>query len=97
MMRQDTDNVIVLLDKPGLTLHGKAQADLLRYVEEELLPAHQVIFSTHSPFMVPPKRLADCRVVEDVIVYDDKHRPSSEGTKITEDVMSTDKDTIFPL
>ncbi len=97
MMRRDTDNVIILLDEPGLTLHGKAQADLLRYIEEELLPAHQVVFSTHSPFMVPPTRLTDCRVVEDVIVYDEKHRPSSEGTKITEDVMSTDKDTIFPL
>lgn len=97
MMRRDTNNVIILLDEPGLTLHGKAQADLLRYIEEELLPAHQVIFSTHSPFMVPPKRLADCRVVEDVIIYDEKHRPSSEGTRITEDVMSTDKDTIFPL
>jgi len=97
MMRRDTDNVIILLDEPGLTLHGKAQADLLRYIEGELLPSHQVIFSTHSPFMVPPKRLADCRVVEDVIAFDERNRSLSEGTKITEDVMSTDKDTIFPL
>jgi predicted ATPase len=40
-----------LLDEPGLTLHGKAQADLLRYIEQRLLPDHQVIYSTHSPFM----------------------------------------------
>ncbi|WP_226782545.1 AAA family ATPase [Oceaniglobus trochenteri] len=97
MMRRDTDNVIILLDEPGLTLHGKAQADLLRYIAEELLPDHQVIYSTHSPFMVPHDRLADCRVVEDVITSDRRGRPQSEGTKVTDDVMSTDKDTLFPL
>lgn len=97
MMRRQTDNVIILLDEPGLTLHGKAQEDLLRYIEKELLPSHQVIYSTHSPFMVPPRRLADCRVVEDVVKLTDSTRPESLGTKITEDVMSTDKDTLFPL
>jgi len=47
--------------------------------------------------MVPPKRLADCRVVEDVIHYTNPMRPDSKGTAVTEDVMSTDKDTLFPL
>ena len=97
MMRQDTNNVIILLDEPGLTLHGKAQADLLRYIEAELLPNHQVIYTTHSPFMVPPHRLADCRVVEDVIEHDSDGRLAPKGTKITDDVMSTDRDTLFPL
>lgn len=97
MMRRQTDKVIILLDEPGLTLHGKAQEDLLRYIEEELLPAHQVIYSTHSPFMVPPTRLADCRLVEDIITADDRGRRESAGTQITEEVMSTDRDTLFPL
>lgn len=35
-------NAIILLDEPGLTLHGKAQGDLLRYIVERLLPDHQV-------------------------------------------------------
>ena len=97
MMRRDTSNVIILLDEPGLTLHGKAQADLLRYIEAELLPDHQVVYSTHSPFMVSPQRLADCRVVEDVVKPDERGRLVSEGTKITDDVMSKDRDTLFPL
>lgn len=46
-------NIIILLDEPGLTLHGKAQGDLLRYIKEKLKPNHQVIYTTHSPFMVP--------------------------------------------
>ena len=98
MMRRDTNNVIILLDEPGLTLHGKAQADLFRYIETELLPDHQVVYTTHSPFMVPPQRLADCRVVEDVIKRNEHSRSVvSEGTRITDDVMSTDRDTLFPL
>jgi hypothetical protein len=40
------DNVILLLDEPGLTLHGRAQGDLLRFFEKELVPNHQLIYST---------------------------------------------------
>ncbi|WP_410617138.1 ATP-dependent nuclease [Amycolatopsis sp. lyj-109] len=43
---------IILLDEPGLNLHAKAQADLLRYIEERLAPHHQVVYSTHSLFMI---------------------------------------------
>ncbi len=91
-------NVIILLDEPGLTLHGKAQSDLLRYIEEELLPKHQVIFTTHSPFLVPSDRLADVRIVEDVLLYKQgSKRPVVKGTKVSEDVLLKDKDTLFPL
>ena len=60
-------NVIILLDEPGLNLHAKAQGDLLRYFKEKLRPEHQVIYTTHSPFMVPPDDLASVRTVEDVV------------------------------
>lgn len=91
-------NIVILLDEPGLTLHGKAQADLLRYIEEELLPKHQVIFTTHSPFLVPSDRLSDVRIVEDVLIFKQgRSRPEVKGTKVSEDVLSKDKDTLFPL
>jgi hypothetical protein len=95
-MRAEAGNVIILLDEPGLTLHGKAQADLLRYIQEELLSYHQVIFSTHSPFMVPADRLLTVRIVEDVVDRS-KPRPEVKGTKVREDVLVTDRDTLFPL
>ena len=88
---------IILLDEPGLTLHGKAQSDLLRYIESRILPEHQVIYSTHSPFMVPSQRLADVRVVEDVVDFADPRRPIVKGTKVSADVLSVDRDTLFPL
>lgn len=87
---------ILLLDEPGLTLHGKAQSDLLKYIEERLLPDHQVIFTTHSPFMVPMSRLADVRIVEDVIELGGP-RPVVKGTKVRSDVLQVDDDTLFPL
>ncbi len=96
-MRKEAGNVIILLDEPGLTLHGKAQADLLRYIKQELLPHHQVIFSTHSPFMVPSDRFTSVRVVEDVVEKLDGQRPIVKGTKVSEDVLATDPDTLFPL
>lgn len=86
-----------MLDEPGLTLHGKAQSDLLRYIQERLLPEHQIIYTTHSPFMIPAERLADVRVVEDVVKYDERHRTTVKGTKVSSDILTVDKDTIFPL
>ena len=90
-------NAIILLDEPGLTLHGKAQGDLLRYIVERLLPDHQVIFTTHSPFMVPMDRLADVRIVEDVIIDKPGKRPEVMGTKVRSDVLEVSDDTLFPL
>ena len=56
-VQKEHGNVVILLDEPGLNLHGRAQADLLRYITERLMPKHQVIYTTHSPFMVPADKL----------------------------------------
>jgi energy-coupling factor transporter ATP-binding protein EcfA2 len=90
-------NLILLLDEPGLTLHGKAQADLLRYFIEKLAPGHQVIFTTHSPFMVPPDDLPGVRIVEDRIQQIRPGQWTSEGTKVRDEALVTDRDTLFPL
>ena len=94
---KEEGELVLLLDEPGLTLHGKAQADLLRYFSDRLVPQHQVVFSTHSPFMVPPDDLTLSRIVEDQI---EQRRPglwTTKGTKVRDDVLATDPDTLFPL
>ena len=96
-LKKTTGNATLLLDEPGLTLHGKAQADLLRYIEERLLPEHQVIYTTHSPFMVPAERLETVRIVEDVVTRDSRDRAVVRGTKVSSEVLRVDKDTLFPL
>lgn len=90
-------NVILLLDEPGLTLHGTAQKDLLRYFKEQIAPHHQLIYSTHSPFMVPPDDLASVRTVEDVVTTDSRGRKQSQGTKVRADILATDPQTNFPV
>jgi AAA15 family ATPase/GTPase len=90
------DNLVILLDEPALNLHARAQADLLLYINERLKPSYQVFYTTHSPFMVDPENLLGTRTVEDVV----KKQGSKEealGTKVREDVLSVDPDTIFPL
>lgn len=96
-LQKKAGNALLLLDEPGLTLHGKAQADLLRYIQERLLPQHQVIYTTHSPFMVPADRLANVRIVEDVVERPPTGRPIIRGTKVSSDVLRVDRDTLFPL
>ena len=90
-------NVVVLLDEPGLTLHAKAQYDLLNYIQEKLAPDHQVIYSTHSPFMIIPDKLESIRTVEDVVIKKTNGRPDIQGTKVSSDFLTTSRDTIFPL
>jgi predicted ATPase len=94
-------NLIILLDEPGLSLHAKAQADLLRYVEEKLAPYYQVFYTTHSPFMIDPENLLRARTVEDVFREPKEGEPpipeDELGTKVGGDVLSTDRDTVFPL
>ena len=86
------EHLFILLDDPGLSLHARAQADLLRYINEKLKPNYQVIYTTHSPFMIDPDNLISVRTVEDVVVEEE-----ILGTKIRDEVLGIDPDTIFPL
>ncbi|MDE0171038.1 MAG: AAA family ATPase [bacterium] len=98
-LRSNGENLILLLDEPGLSLHAKAQADLLRYVEEELVPYHQVMYTTHSPFMVDPSRFDRVRIVQDLSIEDSSGHLSAdqEGTKVLTDVLMATRDSLFPL
>lgn len=85
---QEECDLVLLLDEPGLNLHALAQHDFLRFIDERLAPKHQVIYTTHSPFMINLEQLDRIRTVQDV---DDK------GTIISADTLSNDEDTVFPL
>ena len=85
-------NLIILLDEPGLSLHGRAQENLLKFIKEKLCPNHQVIYTTHSPFMVDIENLSGIRTVQDLST-----KEKAIGTKVSSEVLKSDKDTIFPL
>lgn len=86
---ENHDSPIVLLDEPALTLHGKAQADFLRFINERLAPNSPVLYTTHSPFMVEIDRLERIRIVED------KGPPL--GAVASDEVLFSDPDSLFPL
>ena len=85
---QEECDLVLLLDEPGLNLHALAQHDFLRFIDERLAPKHQVVYTTHSPFMINLNHLDRIRTVQDV---DDR------GTVISSDTLSNDQDTVFPL
>ncbi len=79
--------LILLLDEPGLSLHATAQDDLLALIEDRLAH-HQVIYTTHSPFLVDLQRLRRTRTVTDV---------DDAGTRVSADLSTADPETAFPL
>ncbi len=79
------EDAILLLDEPGLYLHAKSQRDLLTHLEGDF--SNQIIYTTHSPFMVPTHRLDSVRTV---------NIAEEAGTTVSNDP-SGDSRTLFPL
>ena len=49
--QRNNSNEIFLIDEPALHLHPKGQKDVLKIIEV-LSKSHQIIYSTHSPFLI---------------------------------------------
>jgi len=81
-------NAILLLDEPGLSLHGLKQREF-RSTVSKLANQNQTIYTTHSPFMVGPDELDMVRVVE----MTDRRA----GTRIHTTVTATDAASLLPL
>lgn len=77
---------ILLLDEPGLNLHAKAQNDLLKFIFD-LSNDYQIIYTTHSPFMIETDKLNKVRTVFE----------KKDGTIISDSVQEKDPNTLFPL
>lgn len=96
---QENPNLILLLDEPALYLHGTAQEDILRSFEEYLVPKHQIIYTTHSPFMIDINNLNRTRIVENLSLKQN-HEDSStkeQGTKVTSDILQVEEKSILPI
>ena len=84
----ESGDLIILLDEPGTALHAMAQKDFLRFMDERLSPRCQVLYTTHSPFMIDLEKLHRIRLVQDM---------DGVGTVITDDPVHNDRETVFPL
>ena len=81
-------NAILLLDEPGLSLHGLKQCDF-RQTISRLAESNQTIYTTHSPFLVGSDELNLVRVVE---MTDRKI-----GTKVHTNITAQDPAALLPL
>ncbi len=81
-------NAVLLLDEPGLSLHGLKQRDFCTTVSQ-LSENNQTLYTTHSPFLVGPDELDLVRVVE---MTDRK-----VGTKVHTSITATDPAALLPL
>lgn len=82
------ENAILLLDEPGMSLHGLKQRDF-RETITRLSDTNQTLFTTHSPFLVGPDELDIVRVVE--------LKNRKEGTKVHTTISSSDPAGLLPL
>jgi len=80
-------NNVLLIDDPGLFLHAKAQKDILKKLEK-CAQCLQIIYATHSPYLMPSDKLSRVRLI---IKYD------REGTKIEKVTAKADKETLTPI
>ena len=80
-------DAMLLLDEPGLHLHPTGQQELIAFFET-LSEKSQIIYTTHSPFLIDAEHIYRARpVVED----------ETGHSRITADTWPKDRETIFPL
>lgn len=80
-------DAILLLDEPGMHLHPTAQQELIAFFES-LSEKNQVLYSTHSPFLIDGEHLHRVRpVTED----------ETGHSHISVETWPRDRETIFPL
>ena len=80
-------NAILLLDEPGIHLHLQAQFNLINFFQK-LKETNQIIYTTHSPFLIDENHLEQVRSV-----FEDE-----KGiTHVTDNNLIPDKKSVFPL
>ena len=60
----DSHNKILLLDEPNLYLHAEAQMDLLERVFKKEFKNIQIIYTTHSPYMIDSANTNSIKIIE---------------------------------
>ncbi|CAM5454942.1 hypothetical protein LSHI6S_03069 [Leifsonia shinshuensis] len=82
------EGAILLLDEPGLSLHALKQQEFRKTISL-LGENNQIIYSTHSPFMVGSDELDLVRIVE--------MKERATGTQVHSRLQVDDPRSIFPL
>lgn len=91
---ESSKNNVILMDEPGVYLHANAQKEVLRLFSDLIKNQNQIIYTTHSPFMIDTKTIQNIRaVVKDEEGFSHIY---NKITNIPTNLKST-YDTITPL
>lgn len=86
---------VILIDEPGMYLHPKAQQEM-REVLNEHSKSNQVIYTTHSPYLIDSDNLMQLRLVEKIEDFVDGEY--NEISKIREKIhQSNNLNTLKPI
>lgn len=92
-MDKDKKEKILLIDEPGLSLHARAQEDVLK-VFEDLKENIQIIYSTHSPHLVNTDKIYRLLAVQRADEDDDR---SETRVFDAQSFTSVSGDTLSPI
>jgi len=84
---------ILLIDEPGLSLHARAQEDVLK-VFEDLKENIQIIYSTHSPHLVNTDKIYRLLAVQRADEYDDRSETRVFNAR---ELANASGDTLSPI
>ncbi len=84
---------VLLIDEPGLSLHARAQEDVLK-VFEDLKENIQILYSTHSPHLVNTDKIYRVLAVQRADEYDDRSETKVYDAQSLDNVSS---DTLSPI
>lgn len=85
------NGAILLLDEPGLSLHPLAQKDLALFFES-LSGSNQLLYTTHSPFLVDADHLDRVRAV-----FVDSNGNTAVSTNLRAGATAAESKSIYPV
>ncbi|MBF0753491.1 hypothetical protein E4T89_04325 [Jeotgalicoccus nanhaiensis] len=89
----NSKKMLLIIDEPGVYLHVDAQREL-RKLLYDLSKKHQILYSTHSPFMIDDQRITDIRVTQ----KEDSGITNIINNIFSDDIAETSKlETLSPL
>ncbi len=90
VQKENAADYIFLLDEPGINLHEEAQDDLMRLMGT-ISEKAQIIFTTHSPFMVVDNKNVNYQLCDsDNGTYAEKINCQDEEEKVIEEAEEAD-------
>lgn len=90
---ENEKNLLLLFDEPGQNLHIKANRDMLLVFHKLIEKGHQIIYTTHSPYLIETEKLQNIGLV----INHEKEGTTIEGLTSSKINSENRKDALQPI